>query len=1026
MAEWHSRTYRLYQATKTKTLNITTALVLLSSSLSGAAPMLLSRSAAAAPGVVYANSGFGSLNLAPDRTTPSGGYTLSSDSLELRVDNTHANTSSTFYQTEGLQSTIPVSRSVKAELYVDSSWAGKPIRAGLWSIASSATATDLAYPIIEYTTVGDGGFTGWRVFDTINGGWTNLPAVNAATGQWYTLEITYNAATHSYDYYVNDVLVVSKTAADGANAYSKLQGIIFNSYNFATGDHAQDYSAQWRHFQTGQAPTVSTCSTINTVNTTTLSTWSLAETRSTGHNQLLANGLRIWTEGATSTDKAAGYYPVNFPLANLGDKTIAQSIDYTATTGITPGLQLAVDFDGNGTFDGYLVGESIYGNNWWLSNGAAQFVKDGAPNTGGGNGSNWFGTPNEWLSSFPNAQVKAIGYSLGSGVHGDGVIKRISLGCTDYTFSLAAPTLTAPSNGATVNGASVTNSWSTVDGAVKYEYQSFNDAAGHNLRFDGTYTATSKTATNVADGTVFYWHVRAIDSTGAAGPWSNSGSLWKVTIDSTKPSTPTPLTPGNNGYTTTNDFYFTWSDSSDNGSAVTYEFQSDGDGSFTSPWDSITNGNSEQNNLTTPKIHSTGAPDGTYYWRVRAIDAAGNKSGWSDIWKMTIDTHAPATPTLTFPADGVYRHTANTNHSDWSVVTDPHGPVTYYYESAYDQAFTNIAYGPHALSANTILNPGEPEVTYYWRVKACDSFNNCSAWSAPRTIHIDNTAPVAHVTAPSNGDVVHGTVTVSGTVTDVNPDHYYFVVKDAHGHVVADPGTVNQATVSSWDWDTTGVADGTYTVDLEARDKAGNKDAGSVSTVTVTVDNTAPEVTISGYGQTGNEIRPNVTATDPAPGTTLTYAWATTVSGSDVSISDPTVLEPVFTVHHDGTYSYTLTVTDEAGNATSKDFSFTYTTPVPPAAPTPQITTTATTPTTPTFTNVATGNTTLADNGTGILGSNTDSGDGKVKGDSTVNLKNTSNKNNGKFLFFGWWWLTILAVIFALLAFLFRRRNNED
>ena len=123
-------------------------------------------------------------------------------------------------------------------------------------------------------------------------------------------------------------------------------------------------------------PTVSACTTTGNVVTTNLSNWNLSETRATGHNQLLADGLHVWTEGTTSTDKAAGYYAVDFPLADTGNQTIAQSIEYDASFGITPGLQLVVDFDHDGTPDGILVGESVYGNDWWLSNSAAQFVKD--------------------------------------------------------------------------------------------------------------------------------------------------------------------------------------------------------------------------------------------------------------------------------------------------------------------------------------------------------------------------------------------------------------------------------------------------------------------------------------------------------------------------------------------------------------------------------------------------------------------------------------------------------------------------
>lgn len=191
-------------------------------------------------------------------------------------------------------------------------------------------------------------------------------------------------------------------------------------------------------------PVVETCTNYTQVHTTDLSTWSWADTRATGHYALTLNGLHIWTEGATSTDKVAGYYATSFPLAHLGTETIAQSIDYTAAFGLTPGLQLVLDADDDGTADGILVGEAVYGNAWWLSNSAAQFVKDGAPNTGGGYGSSWYGTPDEWLGAFPTARILAVGFSLGSGVHGDGVLNSITLGCVQYTFGLPVPQIPEP------------------------------------------------------------------------------------------------------------------------------------------------------------------------------------------------------------------------------------------------------------------------------------------------------------------------------------------------------------------------------------------------------------------------------------------------------------------------------------------------------------------------------------------------------------------------------------------------------
>ncbi len=40
-------------------------------------------------------------------------------------------------------------------------------------------------------------------------------------------------------------------------------------------------------------------------------------------------------------------------------------------------------------------------------------------------------------------------------------------------------------------------------------------------------------------------------------------------------------------------------------------------------------------------IHSAGAPDGVWYWQVRAKDAVGNYSAWSPLSNMTKDTTAP-------------------------------------------------------------------------------------------------------------------------------------------------------------------------------------------------------------------------------------------------------------------------------------------------------------------------------------------------------------------------------------------------
>ena len=121
--------------------------------------------------------------------------------------------------------------------------------------------------------------------------------------------------------------------------------------------------------------------------------------------------------------------------------------------------------------------------------------------------------------------------------------------------------------------------------------------------------------------------------------WSLVDGTWypgEIKTFTTAPSVPTNGTP-NNSYEKTNDFYFNW-DTSDNG-IVTYEFQSS-----LNPTQSngvLTNGIWKSGILTSNTIHSVGAPDGTWYWQVRAINSVGDKSAWSPIWKMTIDSKVP-------------------------------------------------------------------------------------------------------------------------------------------------------------------------------------------------------------------------------------------------------------------------------------------------------------------------------------------------------------------------------------------------
>ena len=166
--------------------------------------------------------------------------------------------------------------------------------------------------------------------------------------------------------------------------------------------------------------------------------WAFDETRATGHYEFVDGGLRLWTEGATSTDKVAGYVAVGDGVTLAGVAAgPAPSLDYGVTFGPQPGLQLVVVTDGVARI---LVGESVYGDRWWMTNNACGTWCDTLGITWSpGGGSAHSATLAEWSAALPGQTVFAFGFSLGSGAHGDGVLRSLSLAGVCYSFDDGPP-----------------------------------------------------------------------------------------------------------------------------------------------------------------------------------------------------------------------------------------------------------------------------------------------------------------------------------------------------------------------------------------------------------------------------------------------------------------------------------------------------------------------------------------------------------------------------------------------------------
>jgi len=203
-------------------------------------------------------------------------------------------------------------------------------------------------------------------------------------------------------------------------------------------------------------------------------------------------------------------------------------------------------------------------------------------------------------------------------------------------------------------------------------------------------------------------------------PVLQSGSVViYYTGDTTPPPTPSLVSPSNGTITSDNTPTFEWTSVSDP-SGVTYTLEIIG-------WLTKTGLTSPTYTLASDEA----LPDGTYSWHVQAVDGAGNVGEWSESWTLTIDTTAPAKPSLVSPANGANIFD-NTPTFEWTSVTDPSG-VTYQIQVDDNDDFSSPVYYAVDLTAITHTLPDENAlalfVQYFWHVRAKDGVGNIGDWS---------------------------------------------------------------------------------------------------------------------------------------------------------------------------------------------------------------------------------------------------------------------------------------------------------
>jgi uncharacterized protein YegP (UPF0339 family) len=190
--------------------------------------------------------------------------------------------------------------------------------------------------------------------------------------------------------------------------------------------------------------------------------------------------------------------------------------------------------------------------------------------------------------------------------------------------------LSSPENDKFVNFTNITLSWEPLKNASSYSLTVVNTATSQEVypKTDLTNTSVTLDLPTLADGT-YEWRLKAKN----AETETKQYSARKFNIDKTIPNQPKNTLPADNSTQTANSsITYNWSIAADTGNAkspISYivEFATDIDfNTIIQP----------QNSNTTTLQQAFSAP-GVYYWRVRAIDGAGNIGTNSTAFKFTVN-----------------------------------------------------------------------------------------------------------------------------------------------------------------------------------------------------------------------------------------------------------------------------------------------------------------------------------------------------------------------------------------------------
>jgi subtilisin-like proprotein convertase family protein len=398
------------------------------------------------------------------------------------------------------------------------------------------------------------------------------------------------------------------------------------------------------------------------------------------------------------------------------------------------------------------------------------------PSDSGDNLTAWkFGSVRHWGESAAGAWTLNVSDRR---FQDTGTLNNWTLRIYGYRGTASVPgafSKSSPANGATGISTSPTLSWGASTGATNYEYcyDATNDNACSGWTSAGT--NTSAAIGGLANGTSYYWHVRATNAQGTTYAQGSTGAFWAFSTSAAAPPGAFNLSSPANGATGQSlNPTLTWTASS---GAVNYEYCYDttNNGGCTG-WISL-------GGVGTSVALGGLAPGTQYWWLVRALNAAGaaTYAGGSSSGFWSFATGAlPGAFAKSSPASGATGQSL-TPTIDWGSSSGATG-YAYCYDTTNDSACSNwIGAGTNTSAMLSGLSPG---VTYYWQARASNGAGTVYANGAATSFWSFTTIPAPGAfgrIGPANGSTgqsLNPTLTWSASAGAANYDYCYDTSND--------------------------------------------------------------------------------------------------------------------------------------------------------------------------------------------------------------------------------------------------------